>query len=79
LFWAANAVGKKVNYLFPQFITADPVGYVAATGTKTLIVLDVFYPQIAEGLAKIDIDRVVIVSLSDFAKHPVNEAFPDKL
>ncbi|MCL2085400.1 acyl--CoA ligase [Candidatus Saccharibacteria bacterium] len=79
LFFAANAVGKKVNYLFPEFISMDPVGYIEATGTKTLVILDIFYDEVAEALAKIKLDRVVISSLADYASPTINEAWPDDL
>ncbi len=78
-FWAANAVGKKINYVFPEFIAMDPVGYVESTGTKTLVILDIFYPKVAEALRRIKLERVVISSLADYAKPTIDPALPDNL
>ncbi len=78
-FWAANMVGKKINYVFPQFIAMDPVGYVESTGTKTLIILDIFYPKVAAALSRIQLDRVVISSLADYARPTIDAALPDDL
>ncbi len=78
-FWAANMTGRKVNYVFPEFIAMDPVGYVEKTGTKSLIVLDIFYPRIAEALKRIKLDRVIISSLSDYASPVIDDSLPAML
>jgi long-subunit acyl-CoA synthetase (AMP-forming) len=76
---AANAVGKNVNWLSSLHITIDPIEYIKNTGTKTLIIQDTAYLKISESINNLGLKRVIITSLSDYAKDKIDDNLPNEL
>lgn len=74
-FYALNKLGIRVNFVSNMLIKANAKEYIDNNDTETLIVLDRFYPDIAEELSKTNVKNVIISSLADDTMPEVSKAF----
>ena len=73
IFYAANMLGIQVNLISPELLKANTKKYLNETDTNTLVILDRFYPFVAEEISNAMTKHVVVTSLSDDAPDFVRE------
>ena len=79
ILYASNMLGIQVNLISPELLKANTKKYLNETETNTLVILDRFYPAVADQVEFSNTKNVVITSLADdapdFAKPQL--AIPD--
>lgn len=73
-FYALNKLGIRVNFVSDILIGLNGNEYIDNNDTETLIILDRFYPKVAEELSKTNLKNVIIASLGDDTHEPVKQA-----
>ena len=64
-FYALNKIGIRANFVSHTILPSDPKEYIDETDTEILVLFDGFFPVVAEGIAKTNARKIIIVSLAD--------------
>jgi acyl-coenzyme A synthetase/AMP-(fatty) acid ligase len=77
-FYALNKLGIRANFISDTLLIAGGPRYLDRANTETLIVLDKFYPSVAEAIARTSVKNVIVTSFSDNIEN-IPSQLPDKL
>lgn len=66
-FAGLNEIGAIAQFVNPNYFLANPKKYIDETGSKLLIVLDRFYPQLKNSIAQTNIKNIVCSSISEYS------------
>ncbi|MDR0959146.1 MAG: acyl--CoA ligase [Propionibacteriaceae bacterium] len=78
LYFALNKIGERPSFMSEVLLEHEGLRYLTQTNTETLVVLDYFFPPMAEAVAASGVANVVLVSLADDLV-TVPDYFPDHL
>lgn len=66
-FAGLNEIGAIAQFVNPNYFLANPKKYIDETGSKLLIILDRFYPQLKNSIAQTNIKNIVCSSISEYS------------
>ncbi|MCL1919252.1 MAG: acyl--CoA ligase [Peptococcaceae bacterium] len=66
VFYALNKIGVRVNYVSHTVMSSDPKKYLETNDTEILVLLDIFFPSVSEGIKTTALKNIVVVSLADY-------------
>jgi long-chain acyl-CoA synthetase len=64
-FYALNKIGVRANFVSHTVLPSDPQEYLDETDTEILVLLDGFFPAVAAEIVKTNLEKIIIISLSD--------------
>lgn len=67
ILYASNMLGVRVNLIAPELLYSNTKKYLNETDTNTLVILDRFYPTVAEAIGTTNVKNVIISTLCDDA------------
>lgn len=71
--YGLNKLGEKVNIISSPLLASNGKKYLDENNTETLILLDRFYPMVAEEIAKTNLKNVIITSLANDTNDVIKE------
>jgi len=71
--YALNKLGVRVNFVSNTMLMANGKEFIDNNDTETLLILDRFYPGVAEELEKTDLENVIIAALGNDTNEQVKQ------
>ncbi|MDR1688471.1 MAG: acyl--CoA ligase [Clostridiales bacterium] len=71
--YALNKLGIRVNFVSYELLNSDGKEYINNNDTETLILLDRFYPGVAEELSKTNLKNVIVAALGNDTNEQVSQ------
>lgn len=77
-YYAVLRLGATVAAANPMYVERELEYLLNDSGAKVMIVLDLFYPRVKKVREKVALDHVIVTSIADALKFPLNLLYPIK-
>lgn len=75
VFYALNHIGAVADYLNVMSRPEDFVRYFKESGSRVIVTMDLFVGNVLKAAHELDVDRVIVYSITDDMPAPVKEGF----